>query len=122
MKRFLMRATGAFAVVAYFIAILSCARDQQLDFIEVQPSVENFGAVDPSLGPVQLKAIGHYIHPVVTKDITDQAAWSSNTPAVAVVTATGSLSPGGVDCGNAVISATVRTNTSDGGRSSSGAI
>jgi len=102
--------------------MLSCAHDQQLVSIDVQPTTEDFGAPDPSLGPVQLIAHGHYIHPPVTKDITNQVNWSSNTPSVAVVTSTGSLSPGGVDCGNSLITATVKTNSSAGGRSSSGAI
>jgi List-Bact-rpt repeat protein len=87
----------------------------------VQPTTEDFGAADPSLN-VQLKALGQYIHPPVTKDITSQVVWSTNTPQVAVVSSTGLLSPGGAACGNALIFATVQTNHSSGGRSSSGAL
>ena len=122
MRVFLLRSAAAGGVLAALLAMLSCAHDQQLTSIEVQPTTENFGAADPSLGPVQLIAYGHYIHPPVTKDITDQVLWSSNTPTVAVVTSTGALSPGGVACGNALVTATVKTNSSEGGRSSSGAI
>src|SRR5215469_3062197 len=122
MRVFLFRSAAAAGVLASLLAMLSCARDQQLVSIDVQPTTEDFGAPDPSLGPVQLIAHGHYIHPPVTKDITNQVNWSSNTPSVAVVTSTGSLSPGGVDCGNSLITATVKTNSSAGGRSSSGAI
>ncbi|HEX6804219.1 MAG TPA: hypothetical protein VF133_11120 [Terriglobales bacterium] len=122
MRVFCLRSIAVIGLLGCFVATLSCAHDQQLISIEVQPTTENFGAVDPTLGPVQLVAYGHYIHPPVTKDITSQVAWSSNTPAVAVVTSTGALSPGGVDCGNAIITATVKTNSSAGGRSSSGAL
>lgn len=122
MRVFLLRSAAAAGVLASFVAMLSCAHDQQLVSIDVQPSTENFGGADPSLGPVQLIAYGHYIHPPVTKDITSQVDWSSNTPAVAVVTSAGALSPGGVDCGNSLVTATVKTNSSAGGRSSSGAL
>lgn len=122
MRVFLLRSAAAGWVLAALLVMLSCAHDQQLVSIEVQPTTENFGAADPSLGPVQLIAYGHYIHPPVTKDITNQVLWSSNTPTVAMVTSTGALSPGGVDCGNSLVTATVKTNSSNGGRSSSGAL
>lgn len=99
---------------------LSCGRDQELVSITVQPNTETFGVADPSLH-VQLRALGAYIHPPVTKDITNQVSWSSDAPQVVTVTAGGLLSPGGTACGNAVVSATVRTNQS-GSRSASGAI
>ena len=122
MRLFMLRSAAAAGVFASLLLMLSCARDQELVSIAVQPTTENFGASDPSLGPVQLHAYGHYIHPPVTKDITNQVTWTSNTPAVAVVTSTGALSPGGVDCGNSLVTATVKTNHSAGGRSSSGAL
>jgi hypothetical protein len=105
----------------YVIALAGCAHDQQLTSITVQPDTEDFGVPDPSLH-VQLRALGHYIHPPVTKDITDQVTWSTNTADVATVSASGLLAPGGVACGNALITATVRTNHSDADRPSSGAI
>jgi hypothetical protein len=121
MRGFLFRSAGAATLFAYLLATLSCARDQQLVSLTVVPSVENFGLIDPSLN-VQLRALGTYIHPPVTKDITDQVTWASDTPEVAVVNSTGLLSPGGLACGNATISATVRTNHSAGNRPSNGAI
>src|SRR5262249_12318457 len=98
---------------------LSCARDQQLVSITVQPDTETFGFPDPPLH-VHLRALGHYIHPPVTKDITSQVAWLSDAPQVVTVTASGLLAPGGSACGNAVVSATVRTNQS-GSRTVNGA-
>lgn len=99
---------------------LSCARDQELVSISVLPDTETFGAIDPSL-QVQLRAIGTYIHPPVTKDITNQVTWSSDAPQVVTVTSGGLLAPGGTACGNAIVSATVETNKS-GTRTASGAI
>lgn len=121
------RGALAFALAAFLVSSLSCAHDQQLVSITVQPDVETFGASNIMLSAdaglsVQLRALGNYIHPPVTKDITAQVAWASNTPDIATVDPTGLLTATGLACGNALVSATVKTNSSAGNRSSSGAI
>ena len=95
--------------------------------ISIQPGAETFGAanipvIDDTGAHIQLQALGSYIHPQVTKDITSQVTWTSNTSSLATVDANGSLTATGEACGNAIITATVQTNKSIGGRSSSGAI
>jgi Big-like domain-containing protein/List-Bact-rpt repeat protein len=95
--------------------------------ITVEPATETFGAanipVDLDAGlSVHLRALGTFIHPPVTKDITTQVTWTSNTPQVVTVDATGLLMATGMACGNALVSATVNTNKSAGNISSSGAI
>lgn len=110
-----------FSTVLYVLALSGCGHDQQLTSITVTPDTEDFGAPDPALH-VQLRALGHYIHPPVTKDITTQVVWSTNTADVATVSDTGLLAPGGFACGNAQITATVQTNHSTADRPSSGAI
>jgi len=97
-----------------------CARDQALVSIAIQPQKQEFLTADPSAS-VQLRALGTYIHPPVTKDITAQATWSSNSPDIATVSTTGLLAPGGFACGNALVTATVLTN-SNPDRTSKGAI
>lgn len=121
MRGLLSRSLGAVLILAFLLASLSCARDQQLVGISVKPDTENFGAADPALN-VQLRALGTYIHPAVTKDITDQVVWDSNTPNMVTVNSTGLLAPAGFACGNSLVSATVTTNHSNGNRSSSGAL
>src|SRR6266704_1442587 len=121
MRVFLFRRVAGLVAVCSLLAMLSCAHDQQLVGITIKPGVENFGSADPALN-VQLRAIGNYIHPPVSKDIRDQVIWNSNTPNMVTVTSTGLLSPAGFACGNALVSATVQTNHSVGNRSSSGAI
>jgi hypothetical protein len=106
--------------------MLTCARDQQLVSITVQPGVENFGAsnipVSDNAGlSVQLRALGNYIHPPVTKDITNQVTWASNDLQMFTITSTGLLTATGDVCGGTLVSATQQTNTA-GNRSSSGAI
>src|SRR5258708_29567172 len=127
MRGLLSRRLGAVLILAFLLASLSCARDQQLVSITVQPTSETFGdsgtpvSADAGLN-VNLAAFGHYIHPQVTKDITNQVTWTSNTPNMVSVDSTGVLTATGGACGNALVFATVQTNTSNGGRSSSGAI
>ena len=107
---------------ALVLCLPSCGHDQQLVSISIQPSAETFLSPDPS-GFVQLRALGSYIHPPVTKDITDKVIWASDTPQVATVTSAGKLSPASINtCGGSLISATVNTNNSTGNISSAGAI
>ena len=114
-------------VAVVLSVLLSCARDQQLVSIGVIPSTETFGAAnipveDNAGAQVQLKALGSFIHPPVTKDVTALATWDSNTPQLATVSAGGLVTVTGNACGNTLISATVETDHSLGGRSSNGAI
>ena len=114
-------------VSAAALFLSSCGHDQELVSISIQPTTETFGSAtipvfqDAGLN-VQLRAIGSYIHPPVDKDITNQVIWSSNTPQMVMVNSTGLITATGMACGNTLISATVKTNSSAGGLSSSGAI
>jgi hypothetical protein len=115
-----------FATVVFLLGFSGCARDQQLVSIAIQPATETFGASDIPVianagSTVQLRALGSYIHPPVTKDITSQVTWSSNTPDMVTVDSSGLLTATGLACGSSLVSATATTNNA-GGRSSSGAI
>lgn len=101
--------SGCAAIILAALSLLSCSSGQQLQAIEVTPASEIFGAPDPS-AQVQLRALGTYTHPPATKDLTNQVTWASNTTQVAIVSSTGLLSPSGTGCGDAVISATLKTN------------
>jgi hypothetical protein len=114
-------------LVALFLLFSSCGHEQQLVSIGIQPSKETFGASNiPVIGDtglsVQLRALGNFIHPPVTKDITPQVTWSSNSPQIVTVDANGLVTVTGQACGDALVSATVQTNRSSGNISSSGAI
>jgi hypothetical protein len=128
MNRFFLRGLGTIAILGFILAALSCAHDQQLVGIEVQPGTENFGATnipvpaDAGLA-VQLRAIGHYIHPPVTKDITDQVVWTTDdvNQQMVTVSPTGVLTAVGGACGTSLVFATVTNNFSAGNRPSKGA-
>jgi hypothetical protein len=113
-------------VCAVVFLIPSCGHEQQLIGINIQPATQTFGSsttpVSANAGSsVQLRALGSYIHPPVTKDITSQVAWASNTPDMVTVNSTGLLTATGQSCGGSLVSATVTTNNS-GAVSSSGAL
>ncbi len=127
MLRFATRLAGVAVLGSLMLLVPSCGHDQQLVSITIQPSTETFGSsstpVNEDAGlTVQLSALGTYIHPPVTKDITNQVTWASNTPGIAMVNSSGLLTATGVDCGNTLVSATVTKNSSDGGIGSTGAI
>jgi hypothetical protein len=122
-----LRCVSAIAVLFGVIVMNGCARDQELVSISIQPSTETFGAANIPVianagAQAQLRALGSYIHPPVTKDITNQVTWTSNTPQMVTVDSSGVITVTGLACGSTMITATVVTNHSAGGRSSSGAL
>lgn len=117
---------GVFCIAIGLLNLVSCGHDQRLISISIQPDTETFGAatipVNEDAGlSVQLRALGSYIHPPVTKDITNQVTWASNTPNLVTVNSTGLATATGNECGGSLISATVTTNNA-GSVGSSGAI
>jgi len=118
---------GLIVVAGVMLSVSSCGRSQELVSIQIQPAVENFGSTTTPLNmdsglQVQLRALGTFIHPPVTKDITSQVTWSSNTPQMVTVDANGVITATGNACGGTLISATVKTNSTSSGLSASGAI
>ncbi len=100
---------GLLGIGVAAITLLSCSSGQRLQTIAITPASETFSAPDPAAN-VQLRALGTYTHPPATKDLTNQVTWTSNTPQVAVVSSSGLLSPAGVGCGGALVSAALKTN------------
>ena len=90
-------------IVAVFLAFSSCARDQQLVGISIRPAKGTFFTPDPA-AQIQYTAIGNFIHPPESKDITSQVTWKTDIPQLVTVTA-GTVSPSGAGCGVADISA-----------------
>ena len=94
------------------LSLSSCARDRKLTGITIQPSAAGtFGAVDPGLF-FQYKALGSYIHPPETVDITNQVTWQSDNPQVIQVTSAGVASPN-INCGVAQVFAEMHDGNND---------
>lgn len=115
------------AISALLFCVSSCGDPQTLQSITIQPGSETIGASDIPVSSdagaqVQLRALGTYLHPPVTKDITNQVTWNSNDTQMFTVNSAGLLTATGSACGGTLVSATVQTNTDGSGLSSSGAI
>jgi hypothetical protein len=104
---------GILAILAAVLPSVDCSTGQQLVAINVTPATVVFGSASPSLS-AQLTATGVYTHPPATKDITTQVTWTSDIKGVAVVNSSGVVSPAGVDCGVAGITASFKTNQPTG--------
>lgn len=108
MKRsYIGLALGALVAVGAVLSLPSCGHDQKLVNLQVQPS--GFTFLGPGAGAQgQFTAIGTYIHPPATKDVTSQAVWAVDDSVVSInagtVTTNGS-------CGSANVSATMPEGT-----------
>ena len=100
-------------IVAAFclFSLSSCAHNQHLVSINIQPGNGTFAAVAPSAFFLY-KAYGTYIHPPKTVDITNQVTWQTDNPQVAQVTSAGIVSPN-ISCGVAQIFATKHDSPND---------
>lgn len=115
------------SVAALLLTSSGCGDPQELVSIQIQPSSETFGASNVPISQdiglhAQLTALGTYVHPPVTKDITSQVTWASNETQVISITPAGLITVVGEACGGSEITATVQTNADASGVSSSGAI
>jgi len=105
---------GISVLLAAAISLLnssSCARNQQLTSINIQPGNGTFAAVDPTAYFIY-KAYGTYIHPPQTLDITNKVTWQSDNPQVANFTSPGVISPT-QGCGVAQIFAAMHQDSND---------
>jgi hypothetical protein len=114
------------ATASLLLGISSCGDPQELVSITVQPTNETIGASTIPLSvdagyKVQLTASGNYLHPPVSKNITDQVTWLSSDLQMFTIDSSGVLVATGRSCGSTLISASMQTNADASGVSSSGA-
>jgi hypothetical protein len=104
---------AALLIIAVFLLnVSSCARSQQLIGISLTPSggfvFEGYNATG------QFTAYGTYIHPPVTKDITNQVVWSIDIANFATLTQTGLITYTRTDgCGSGQVIATWNSKPND---------
>ena len=101
-------------VCAAALFLPSCGHDQTLQSITLTPSgfiIEGVGAQG------QFTALGTYIHPPATKDITNQVVWRIDVAHLATITQTGLLTGINV-CGSGNVSATHYSNPANPSQSS----
>ena len=110
-----LSAVGLLVIVGLLLSFSSCAHDQQLVSMTITPSGFTFLQPDPT-AQAQFTALGTYIHPPATKDITNLVTWKSSIEQVATVSSAGVVSPtGNGGCGGSNISASYNQGTGPGG-------
>jgi Divergent InlB B-repeat domain len=103
-------ALGALVAVGVVLSLPSCGHDQKLVNLEIQPATFTFLEPYPTTLAEQYTAVGTYIHPPATMDVTNQATWKIDDGAV-TMTAPGLFTPAPGFCGGGNISATVPGGT-----------
>ncbi len=113
-----MRSSSSFAqvllVFGLVVCFLSCGHERRLVSITVQPAKATFVTPDPT-AQIQFTALGNYIHPPSTLDITNQVTWKTDVPQLVTITSAGVVSPTGAGCGVADISASSTRGTGSSG-------
>lgn len=107
---------GVFALAGtagLLLSVPSCARNQRLVGITIQPSGFTFLTPNPQSVGI-FTALGTYIHPPETKDITNLVTWKSDVQGLLTINA-GSVSPVANTCGIANISASYNKGTAPDG-------
>ncbi|MFZ0419276.1 MAG: hypothetical protein WAM04_14350 [Candidatus Sulfotelmatobacter sp.] len=93
------------AVATFLMSVSSCGFNQHLVSISITPSAFTFGVANPN-AVVGFGALGTYIHPPATKDVTSLVTWASDNPQVVQITSAGVASPASaLTCGTANIGA-----------------
>jgi hypothetical protein len=95
---------------ALLLTLSTCARNQHLTSIQVLPSSATFGGVGATL---QFKAIGTYIHPPATKDVTALAKWSIDSQFLVSFNSTPGLVTSINDCGSGNVIASIQDGNND---------
>jgi hypothetical protein len=112
MKRsYIGLALGVLVAVGAALSLPSCGHDQKLVSLTVSPATALYPT--PQSGQVDFSAIGTYIHPPATKDITNQVTWSTDVPELLTLNylgVAGAVAPNG-SCGVADIIATAPAGT-----------
>jgi hypothetical protein len=107
-------ALGALVAVGAMLSLPSCGHDQKLVGITIQPQTFTFLTPDTS-AQEQFTALGTYIHPPATVDITKQATWTVDFSDVVTMNQ-GLVSPFGQGgCGGVDITATAPEGTGGAG-------
>jgi hypothetical protein len=113
MSRKRYRMFSVVVAIACLAALPSCGNDNKLVSVEVQPSAAFF-LTPASGGTIKLTALGTYIHPPATKDISNKVTWTSDIPGLVTVDQTGAVATSGNgSCGIANVTASFFTSANN---------
>ena len=109
MNRGWLRYVSSVAVLLAAMNFLSCGNKLKLVSIAVHPTSFTFFTPDPA-GKVDFTALGTYMHPPDTRDISSRVMWKTDSPNLVQFSGS-TVSPTGTGCGVGTVSASLN----DGG-------
>jgi len=112
-QRYIGLAMGTVITVGAALSLPSCGHDQKLVSLTIQPGAFTFltpYVPPPAVNTEQYRAIGTYIHPPATKDVTNEATWKIDD-GVVTMPSPGLFTPAQGYCGGGNISASVPEGT-----------
>lgn len=104
-----LRVPAVVVIIVVVVFSLSCGQDQQLVSITVTPDKVNFQGIGAQS---QMTALGSFIHPPATKDITNWVTWSTDVPTEVTVSPTGLVTAINT-CGSGQVIASVYSKPSN---------
>ena len=117
MKRsYIGLALSALVAVGAALSLPSCGNQKQLVNLQVQPGLATYPS--PNSAPVDFSAIGTFIHPPSTEDLTTKVTWSTDVPDLLTLNSggvAGAVAPSGTGCGIAQVIATANQGTGGSG-------
>jgi uncharacterized repeat protein (TIGR02543 family) len=113
MKRsYIGLALSALVMVGAVLSLPSCGNQKMLVNLEVQPGLATYPS--PDAGEVDFSAIGTFIHPPSTQNLTTTVTWSTDVPELLTLNfggVAGAVAPSGGGCGIAQVIATAKQGT-----------
>jgi uncharacterized repeat protein (TIGR02543 family) len=113
MKRsYIGLALSALVMVGAVLSLPSCGNQKKLVSLQVQPGLATYPSPDSS--SVDFSAIGTFIHPPSTQNLTTTVTWSTDVPELLTLNVggvAGAVAPSGAGCGIADIIATAKEGT-----------
>ena len=117
MKRsYIGLALSALVAVGAALSLPSCGNQKKLVNVQIQPVLATYPT--PNAGEVDFSAIGTFIHPPSTENITTKVTWSTDVPELLTLNfggVAGAVVPSGAGCGIADIIATGKEGTGGSG-------
>jgi hypothetical protein len=96
-------ALGALVAVGAVLSLSSCGFKKQLVLITVNPSTASITGAGVI---VDFQALGTYIHPPETVNITESVVWASTAPQIISIVSNTGVATSGTSCGTVTITAT----------------
>lgn len=113
MKRsYIGLALSALVMVGAVLSLPSCGNEKKLVNLDVQPGLATYPS--PDAGEVDFSAIGTFIHPPSTQNLTTTVTWSTDVPELLTLNfggVAGAVAPSGAGCGIAQVIATAKEGT-----------